>query len=62
MEIETINMPLFISDKITSKNPPLSGESLKHFLSYCKRRKFPKKGIIFREGDPAENLYYSHQN
>lgn len=51
-------MPLVINDKIISKTPPLSSETLNHFLTYCKRRKFPKKGVVFREGDPADNLYY----
>lgn len=51
-------MPLVIDDKITPKIPPLSNETLNHFLSFCKKRKFPKKGIVFREGDPANNLYY----
>ena len=51
-------MPLVFNDKITSKNPPISDESLKHFLSFCKIKKYPKKGVVFREGDPAENLYY----
>ncbi|MCW8900539.1 MAG: cyclic nucleotide-binding domain-containing protein [Gammaproteobacteria bacterium] len=51
-------MPLVINDKITSKIPPLSNETLNHFLSFCKKRKFPKKGVVFREGDPANNFYY----
>lgn len=51
-------MPLEFNDKITSKNPPISEESLKHFLSFCKIKKYPKKGVIFREGEPADNLYY----
>lgn len=51
-------MPLVFKDKITSKNPPISEESLKHFLSFCKIKKIPKKGVVFREGDPAENFYY----
>lgn len=51
-------MPLVFNDKIISKNPPISDESLKHFLSFCKLKKYPKKGVVFREGDPAENFYY----
>lgn len=51
-------MPLVLNDKITPKTIPLSNETLNLFLSFCKRRKYPKKGVIFREGDPATNLYY----
>ena len=51
-------MPLVLNDQITSKTLPLSNETLTLFLSFCKRRKYPKKGVIFREGDPATNLYY----
>lgn len=51
-------MPLVINEKNIPKVPPLSDETLKHFLSFCERRKFPKKGIIFREGDTANKLYY----
>lgn len=50
-------MPLVIN-KITPKNPPIKNETLTRFLSYCEHRKFPKKGIVFREGDPANSLYY----
>ena len=52
------NMPLVANNNIISKTPPLSDEALSRFLSCCERRKFPKKGIIFREGDPATSLYY----
>jgi len=51
-------MPLVIDNKITSKKSPLSEETLSRFLSFCERRKYPKKGIIFRESDPAINLFY----
>ena len=51
-------MPLVTSDEIKPKISPLSNETLNHFLSFCKKRKFPKKGVVFREGDPADNLYY----
>ena len=51
-------MPLVNNDEITSKIPPLSDETLNKFLSFCTRRKFPKKGVIFREGDLADSLYY----
>ena len=51
-------MPLVTNDIITPKIRSLSTDSLNQFLSFCKKRKFPKKGIIFREGDPADHLYY----
>lgn len=51
-------MPLVDKDKISPKHPPLSDETLNRFLSYCERRKFPKKGIIFREVDDANSLFY----
>jgi len=50
-------MPLVLN-KIKSNRAPLNEESLSRFLSYCEKRKYPKKGIIFREGDPANSLYY----
>lgn len=37
---------------------PLSEETLNNFLSYCVHRKFPKKGVICRESDFANSLYY----
>ena len=51
-------MPLVNTNKLTSKTLPISNETLKLFLSYCQRKKYPKKGIIFREKDPAKSLYY----
>lgn len=51
-------MPLVNTDKKDLSQPPLSDETLKSFLSHCVRRKFPKKGIIFREADAAKSLYY----
>ena len=51
-------MPLVNIDKNEFNKPPLSEESLNNFLSYCVRRKFPKKGIIFRKGDAAKSLHY----
>lgn len=51
-------MPLVDTDKITSKNAPLSEETLNRFLSFCERRKYPKKGIVFREGDQAKSLFF----
>lgn len=51
-------MPLVKTEKIEFNKPPLSDDTLKNFLSYCVRRKFPKKGIIFRKGDHAKSLYY----
>jgi CRP/FNR family cyclic AMP-dependent transcriptional regulator len=50
-------MPLVIN-KLLPKNPPFTDETLARFLKYCKRTKFPKKGIIFRQSDPANSLYY----
>jgi len=51
-------MPLVKNDKISPKNVPLSDATLQRLLSFCERRKFPKKGIIFRESDLANSLYY----
>ncbi|MDH5573096.1 MAG: cAMP-activated global transcriptional regulator CRP [Gammaproteobacteria bacterium] len=42
--------------------PPLaceiSPEAIKHFLTFCRRRKVPKKTILLRPGDPADKLYF----
>lgn len=51
-------MPLVTDNKLSTKNSLLSDETLARFLSFCEIRKYPKKGIIFRESDPALNLYY----
>ena len=51
-------MPLVTTNQLTSKTPPLSETTLSLFLSFCKQKKFPKKGIVFRQGDSANNLYY----
>ena len=51
-------MPLVTTDSIEAKNPPISEKTLNHFLSFCERRKFPKNGIIFREGEQSNNLYF----
>lgn len=51
-------MPLFKNDKILPKNTPLSDATLQRLLSFCERRKFPKKGVIFREFDLAHSLYF----
>lgn len=51
-------MPLVTNDKTSAKNAPLSDETLNHLLSFCDIKKIPKKGIIFRESDIAESLYY----
>ena len=51
-------MPLVINDKITPKHNPIRSETLNKFLSFCERKSYPKKGIIFREGDAAKSLYY----
>ena len=50
-------MPL-VTSKLTPKTAPLRTETLNLFLKYCKRKKFPKKGIVFRQSDPANSLYY----
>lgn len=50
-------MPL-VTNKLISKTPPLREETVKRFLKYCKRKKLPKKGIVFRQSDPANFLYY----
>lgn len=51
-------MPLVVNDKITSKIPPLSDETIKRFISFCEIRRIPKKGIVFREVDKANCLFY----
>lgn len=51
-------MPLVTNDNILSKHTPLSEETLSRLLSFCERRKYPKKGIVFRENDPAKSLYF----
>lgn len=51
-------MPLVTNDKILAKQDSLSDQTLNLLLSFCERRKFPKKGVIFRETDIAEGLYY----
>jgi len=50
-------MPL-VTNKLTAKAAPLSDETLNRLLKYCKRKKFPKKGVVFRQSDPANSLYY----
>ena len=50
-------MPLIDIEKIANKHPPLSDETLKRFLMFCERRKFPKKGIVFRDADEAKSLF-----
>lgn len=51
-------MPLVTDDKIIPKQSVLSDEALNHFLSYCECSTYPKKGVVFREGDPTKSLYY----
>lgn len=51
-------MPLVTTNRLPSKIIPLTDETTKLFLSYCRHKKFPKKGIVFREKDAAKNLYY----
>jgi CRP/FNR family transcriptional regulator, cyclic AMP receptor protein len=31
---------------------------IERFLGYCRIRKYPAKGVIVRQGDPSEDLYY----
>jgi len=38
--------------------PKQEPEYLKHFLSFCHRRRFPAKVDIIRPGDPADTLLY----
>jgi len=38
--------------------PKQEPEYLKHFLSFCHRRRFPPKVDIIRPGDPADTLLY----
>ena len=51
-------MPFVTNDKPPAKIAPLSDESLNHLLSFCELKKFPKNGIVFREDDVANSLYY----
>jgi len=50
-------MPLVSDNDILFKHAPLSDESLSLFLSFCDRRSYPKKGIVFRDGEEAKSLY-----
>ncbi len=38
--------------------PPKEPEYLRHFLSYCHRRRYQRKTDFFHPGDPADVLYY----
>jgi CRP/FNR family cyclic AMP-dependent transcriptional regulator len=53
-------MPLFTDEGYfrESDSPRLDKEALRHFLSFCTRRKVPKKGVVIRAGDPASMLHY----
>ena len=51
-------MPLISDNRYESSTKPMSDETITRFLSHCKRRTLPKKGIVFREGNPADTLYY----
>lgn len=51
-------MPPVITNRLPSKIPPFSNETLNIFLSFCQQKNFPKKGVVFREGDVANKLYY----
>ena len=58
-ECEAIpRMPLVDPNKLISKTLPMSDETLDVFLSYCHIKKIPKKGVVFREKDPAKSFYY----
>lgn len=50
--------PLILDNKHSVNKTLLSEKTLERFLSFCDIRKYPKKGVIFRETDPAVNLYY----
>lgn len=50
-------MPLVTNNKLDTKTSPLSQETRDLFLKYCKKRRFPKKGIVFRQHDQANNMY-----
>lgn len=50
-------MPLFTDDNF-SEPFKINQDALNRFLSFCKRRKIPKKGIVFREGEPADSMLY----
>ena len=38
--------------------PPKEPEYLRHFLSFCHRRRYQSKTDIIHPGDPADVLYY----
>ncbi|MCF6288383.1 MAG: cAMP-activated global transcriptional regulator CRP [Proteobacteria bacterium] len=50
---------LYLDERVHNTNFfKLDIEALQRFLSYCHRRKFPKKTVIIRPGDLANTLYY----
>lgn len=50
---------LYIGERVHNTNFfKLDIEALNRFLSYCHRRKFPKKTTMIRPGDLANTLYY----
>jgi len=51
-------MPLLFNDTYTQNLEPMSEETIALLLSHCSKRKLPRKGIVFRAGDPADTLYY----
>jgi CRP/FNR family cyclic AMP-dependent transcriptional regulator len=62
---------LYLDERVHNSNFfKLDEEALTRFLSYCHKRKFPKKTSIIRPGDLANTLYYiisgsvtiSHEN
>jgi CRP/FNR family cyclic AMP-dependent transcriptional regulator len=51
-------MPLVSQHPFLRDAYPIDQKAMQRFLSFCERRQFPKKGIVFRAGDPADSLYY----
>ncbi len=50
-------MPLVSQHGLLKDAYPLNQDAMERFLSFCKKRTYPKKGIIFRAGDEADTLY-----
>lgn len=49
-------MPLINDD--ANEAIEINKQSISRLLSFCSRRKYPKKSIIVKEGDSADTLYY----